>query len=185
MAALLCCQLVFAAPVSSFGAERLTVSAVSNIFDSFFASFDAATERITVTYFVQSSEWKILNAQWTLTYDPEYLELDDAEDVNYTIDDDVAIGYMMPFAGDDGVYNIDDPGAVVANTSKLNGYRIKEKDGSKVGFVSATFKPLKAGSTVVSLDAEVVTLKKGGTEIKVVDGSRITDETISFIPEKT
>ncbi len=169
------------------GADDLTVTAKSksNVFAETSATVDSTADRITVSYFVQNGDYKILNAQWELYYDTEYLELVSEEGVNYTDDEGTKIGNMMPFAGDDGTYNIETPGVVVANTSKLSGYAMKEKDGSKIGFVTATFKPLKAGSTEVMLDAQIITLKKGKAEPKLVDESKLVNDEIPYTPEKT
>lgn len=134
--------------------EILTVTAKSNAFDETAGEFYPSVEKITVTYYIQCS-YKLLNTQWILNYDPEYLELIDEDEINYYIDDGDIEGYMMPFAGGDGVYNLSYRGKVVANTSSTNGYNIS----ARCGYVSATFKPLKAGKTEVYLDTQVFTLK--------------------------
>lgn len=168
----------------SAAAADLTVTADSNIFKSFTKTVDSAADEVTVTYFVQNSDLKIMNAQWELQYDPEYLQLIDTDGVNYELDGEDVIGNMMPFAGDDGVYNINFPGKVICNMSKLNGYKMN-KSGEKVGFVTATFKPVKAGETTVYLDTQVVTLKDSNGEYPLVDESAIVDNTITYAPANT
>ena len=158
--------------------EILTVTAKSNAFDETAGEFYPSVEKITVTYYIQCS-YKLLNTQWILNYDPEYLELIDEDEINYYIDDGDIEGYMMPFAGDDGVYNLSYRGKVVANTSSTNGYNIS----ARCGYVSATFKPLKAGKTEVYLDTQVFTLKSSGGDIHVIENSELLVDDVPFTPE--
>lgn len=168
--------------------DNLTITATSNAYESVTKTVDAAEDEITVTYYIQSTK-KLLNFQWVLTYDSEVLELIDTDGVNYTRDEDdpteLAESNFTPFTKGNGVFNITVPGKVSGNDSKVAGYKIGSST-AKVGFVTATFKPLKSGETTVNLDVQVLNLKDSAGEYEVFKSSNRTDNNENDItPDKT
>ena len=133
--------------------DTLKVNATSNYFQTVSTTVNKDEEYVTVTYFINSSK-DILDTQWTLTYDPAFLEFDKS------VNTDSAKGSinLMPMVDNlawnnmkDGDYN-----RIKANATKLELYKFADK--GFVPFVTATFKILKKGETEVNLNVENLTL---------------------------
>ena len=167
------------------GAADLTIAATSNIGASATETIDSTTGQVTVTYYVNCATADLMNAQWTLTYDSEYLTFDTTNGANLSYNDndidDVNEYFMMPFANGDGVFNFGRTNEVIGNLTSLGKYKLSS-NGSKVEFVSIKFKPKKAGNTTVNLDVEVSQVVKNGAtdESDFIMNSEIVDNTVAL-----
>ena len=150
--------------------EGLNVKATSNYFPEFTQHFDASTDTVTVTYFI-NSEKRMLNSQWKLTYDPSVLKFN--ADKNVDEDDNWT---FMPQAGD-AVCNAADAGIVKGNCTSLKLYRLQTKTGGKVPFVSVTFDVVGTGNTTVNLELEVMQIANLDPTTKQEDPD--TEETVA------
>ena len=150
--------------------EGLNVKATSNYFPEFTQHFDASTDTVTVTYFI-NSEKRMLNSQWKLTYDPSVLKFN--ADKNVDEDDNWT---FMPQAGD-AVCNPADAGIIKGNCTSLKLYRLQTKTGGKVPFVSVTFDVVGTGNTTVNLELEVMQIANLDPTTKQEDPD--TEETVA------
>ena len=150
--------------------EGLNVKATSNYFPEFTQHFDASTDNVTVTYFI-NSEKRMLNSQWKLTYDPSVLKFN--ADKNVDEDDNWT---FMPQAGD-AVCNPADAGIIKGNCTSLKLYRLQTKTGGKVPFVSVTFDVVGTGNTTVNLELEVMQIANLDPTTKQEDPD--TEETVA------
>ena len=157
--------------------DTLKVNATSNYFQTVSTTVNKDEEYVTVTYFINSSK-DILDTQWTLTYDPAFLEFDKS------VNTDSAKGSinLMPMVDNlawnnmkDGDYN-----RIKANATKLELYKFADK--GFVPFVTATFKILKKGETEVNLNVENLTLSltdddmtNPNEEVAVIVNGKIND----------
>ena len=140
--------------VASFSAsaaeEKFSVTANSNFFPERTETFNADTDTLTVSFYIKSDQMMI-NSQWNLYFDPDVLAYDDTDGVNQTgiYFDGELLGYELnisPVAIEDG-YIINtgkvDIGEIHGNNSNAYPvYELKREDGSKIGFVTVTFKVL-------------------------------------------
>lgn len=176
-----------ATATGSVAAADLTVAATSNLGASTTQTVDS-TGKVTVTYYVNVADTKMLNIQWTLTYDQAYLQFDETDGVNLNyVDGDVDSYNMMPAVGTadtSAVYNYDRTNEILGNTSKLAKFNLSD-NGSKVALVSVTFNALQAGSTTVNLDVEVAQIVKGTAtdETNLFFDSEIVDTTVNLNAE--
>ena len=129
--------------------EVLTVKATSNLFPEKVQSFNAESNKVTVTYFFES-EKDVLNAEWYLTYDPEVLKLNPEDNFNGSD----APNYMPVVGANGAVYNSNIPGQLNASASSLSLYSFSEKSA----FVTVTFEVIGEGETAVDLQVKVLTL---------------------------
>ena len=150
--------------------EGLNVKATSNYFPEFTQHFDASTDTVTVTYFI-NSEKRMLNSQWKLTYDPSVLKFN--ADKNVDEDDNWT---FMPQAGD-AVCNPADAGIIKGNCTSLKLYRLQTKTGGKGPFVSVTFDVVGTGNTTVNLELEVMQIANLDPTTKQEDPD--TEETVA------
>ena len=141
--------------------KGLTVNATSNYFPAFSTFVKEGEEYVTVTYFIDSSK-DMLNCEWELDYNPDFLQFDNAVNVNEAGD-----GLNLMPQVDDLVFNIitkDDgsqAGRIKANCTKLKLYKFANK--GYVPFVTATFKVVGSGETTVDLRLNILTISKLGS----------------------
>ena len=146
------------------------VNATSNVFPATKQTFDASTNTVTVTYYLQCSK-RMLNSQWTLKYDPSVLQFNasknETEDGNWN---------FMPVATDAvcNPYIADMPGTIKGNCTNLNLYKLSTSAGSKVAFVTVTFDVIGSGSTTVDLQLEVMQIANLGSD-KMIDFDSVED----------
>ncbi len=137
---------VAAADGDAGSGSDLKVTATSNFFPTKEQSFtqeeiNANNGKVTVTYFIQSED-RLVNADWTLTYDGTVLALN--EEANQ---------HMMPIATDAQVNFTPtsvQPG-VKGNCTSLNTYFLCDENGDRTAFVTATFDVIGSGDTTVNL----------------------------------
>ncbi len=137
---------VAAADGDAGSGSDLKVTATSNFFPPKEQSFtqeeiNANNGKVTVTYFIQSED-RLVNADWTLTYDGTVLALN--EEANQ---------HMMPIATDAQVNFTPtsvQPG-VKGNCTSLNTYFLCDENGDRTAFVTATFDVIGSGDTTVNL----------------------------------
>ena len=146
------------------------VNATSNVFPATKQTFDASTNTVTVTYYLQCSK-RMLNSQWTLKYDPSVLQFNasknETEDGNWN---------FMPVSTDAvcNPYIADMPGTIKGNCTNLNLYKLSTSAGSKVAFVTVTFDVIGSGSTTVDLQLEIMQIANLGSD-KMIDFDSVED----------
>ena len=131
------------APVAAGDGDKLVVTAKSNITPTYTQSFDPTTGQVTVTYWIQMTEKYMINAQWTMSYDKEYLTIDTTKGVN--TDSKGKKNLMFRVTESAGTIVNTDPesmpkGGIKANASDLDGYDLND-EGKRIPFVSVTFNP--------------------------------------------
>ncbi len=159
--------------VSPTTSDKLTVKGTSNFFPESIQTFDADTDTVTVTYYINSSK-KLWNSQWVLSYDPSVLSYNEEKNSNVTD--------FMPFATSGTISNVNpkgESGTIYGNVSSSRLESLTTESGDKVAFVTVTFDVLKAESTTVDLNVEVLYLSdKDYNDEAIVEDSVIqTHET--------
>ncbi len=149
-----CIQLYLAEFIADTGrtgeilsTSSFSVTASSNFFPQNTVEFSADTNKLTVTYFI-NSEKSLLETDWLLSYDgtvlqpvgSDYMPVVPSLQIN-TSPSSVQYG-------------------VSGNTSVLSLCPLKTSGGAQVPFVSATFNVLSAQDTQVSLNVKDLTLSK-------------------------
>ena len=208
---LLCLILAFSSvslfSVSASAADKiLTVNATSNIPELFPGSSmeissDSGSDQVTVTYWYNTKDYCMLNCEFTLTYDRNYLEYDHTENVNEKSN---KRGKLVPLfvknAFVDGepegiIFNTNpasyvegDTGAIKANCTNTTGYDVCE---GKSAFVSVTFNVKKySGETNVNLQLKTMGFRKEGetsvNPVYLVQKSRIVEDSpVEYVADKS
>lgn len=208
---LLCLILVFSSvslfSVSASAADKiLTVNATSNIPELFPGSSmeissDSGSDQVTVTYWYNTKDYCMLNCEFTLTYDRNYLEYDHTDNVNEKLN---KRGKLVPLfvknAFVDGepegiIFNTNpasyvegDTGAIKANCTNTTGYDVCE---GKSAFVSVTFNVKKySGETNVNLQLKTMGFRKEGetsvNPVYLVQKSRIVEDSpVEYVADKS
>ena len=123
--------------------KTLTVNATSNLFPASNVVVPEEEEFVTVTYYFQS-EKEILDADFALEYDAEYLEIE---------------SILTPYT--EGVtINSEEPGKIYGVMSNLDLYYFDEK----TPFISVVFKKHNVGETEVNLYVDNLTLSVSNAE---------------------
>lgn len=141
----------------------LKVNATSNYFPTASVTVDEGEAYVTVTYFINSPK-DMLNVQWTLTYDPAYLEFVEADNMNAANNSN-----LMPMV-DDLVWNADGKNYMKANASDLELYKFAGK--GLVPFITVTFQVIGSGETDVDLNVEVLTLSLPDSDTQMTDSKQ-------------
>ena len=129
----------------------ITINTTSNYFPATRRTLKDSSE-VTLT-FTLSSYYKLLSAQWELTYDTSKLRL------KSSLDD------AMPYVSDDAVVQEKTQGTIKGNFSKLSLVNYKsEKD-----FVTLTFDIIGSGSTTVNMNVVNIGVKNEGKTGYIVD----------------
>lgn len=208
---LLCLILAFSSvslfAVSASAAENiLTVNATSNIPELFPGSSmeissASGSDQVTVTYWYNTKDYCMLNCEFTLTYDRNYLEYDHTDNVNEKLN---KRGKLVPLfvknAFVDGepegiIFNTNpasyvegDTGAIKANCTNTTGYDVCE---GKSAFVSVTFNVKKySGETNVNLQLKTMGFRKEGetsvNPVYLVQKSRIVEDSpVEYVADKS
>ena len=208
---LLCLILAFSSvslfAVSASAAENiLTVNATSNIPELFPGSSmeissASGSNQVTVTYWYNTKNYCMLNCEFTLTYDRNYLEYDHTDNVNEKLNER---GKLVPLfvknAFVDGepegiIFNTNpasyvegDTGAIKANCTNTNGYDVCE---GKSAFVSVTFNVKKySGETNVNLQLKTMGFRKEGettvNPVYLVSKSQIVKNSpVEYVADKS
>ena len=174
-------------------ADKLTVNAKSNIMPTITKSFDPNTEMITVTWWLQVPDEKMVNTQCILTYDKNKLTVNKEDNQIYVEDDDEYLDAILRITKGNGTVTNYEPATlpdganagIKFNASKLAGYALsKGKDKDKVAFVSVTFRPVNGatGETDVNLNVEIMSLKDGDNTKYFINNSEILMPDLKYIP---
>ncbi|MEE0856515.1 MAG: starch-binding protein [Ruminococcus sp.] len=146
--------------------DSLYVKATSNYFPTYKYVFDKDTNKITVTYSINTSK-NLVNAEWYLKYDSSVLKFNSADNKN-------ADGgwNIMPKAADSVINASDpeDPNLISGNASSVgNPYKIQSTNGKPVDFATFTFEVLKPGKTEINLSVRNLTLGLKDNETMMLD----------------
>ncbi len=208
---LLCLILAFSSvslfAVSASAAENiLTVNATSNIPELFPGSSmeissASGSNQVTVTYWYNTKNYCMLNCEFTLTYDRNYLEYDHTDNVNEKLNEkDKLVPLFVKNAFVDGepegiIFNTNPAsfaegniGAIKANCTNTNGYDVCE---GKSAFVSVTFNVKRnSGETNVNLQLKTMGFRKEGetsvNPVYLVQKSRIVEDSpVEYVADKS
>lgn len=139
--------------------DGVEITATSNFFPTFTQKFDADTDTVTVTYYINSAK-SMLNNEWVLTFDSSVLQYNESK--NTKVDD------FMPCVISGGYSNISNSSTIKGNSTSLKLNSLSSADGSKVGYVSVTFDVVGTGKTEVNLlvkEFTVANLNASGTRV--------------------
>ena len=159
---------LFAVSASAVEDDTLKVNVTSNVPELF---PDSSSEvslndgKVTVTYWFNTPGYNMLDAQFVLTYQREYLKYNNDDGVNKSGRTSLIIRSALDDSGlTDGVTVNTNPdsyknntvtGAIKGNcTNAQYGYNTKENE--RKAFISVTFNALKAGETTVNLELAVI-----------------------------
>lgn len=173
----------------SVASQGVNVTVKSNIFPEFTKSFDADTDTLTVSYYIQC-EKDMLNSQWALTYDPTVLRFNPSKNI---LDDDNGVRFMPQATDCVSNYEVPNhPEMILGNCSRLSLYKLSTKEGGRVPFVTATFDVIGSGDTTVNLNLEIMQIAKvdskthlvdAATEEDVVEYDKIFDTSVPIVRE--
>ena len=173
----------------SVASQGVNVTVKSNIFPEFTKSFDADTDTLTVSYYIQC-EKDMLNSQWALTYDPTVLRFNPSKNI---LDDDNEVRFMPQATDCVSNYEVPNhPEMILGNCSRLSLYKLSTKEGGRVPFVTATFDVIGSGDTTVNLNLEIMQIAKvdskthlvdAATEEDVVEYDKIFDTSVPIVRE--
>ena len=170
--------------------DKLTVAATSNIFPQASTTFDPGTKQITTTWWINIESLKMVNTQFTITYDKSKLEFDETDGVNQVYEDgEVANSLVLRATKGGGTVVNTNPesipnGGILGNASRLNGFKLTNSD-DRVPFISVTFKPKNGaeGLTVVNLDVEIMQLGNSASDSTyLIDHSKIVNTEVAYLP---
>ena len=176
---------------------KLKVNAVSNIMPTVSKTFDAATDTITCTWWIQSPKQKMVNVQGIITYDDKVLTTNQEMNQTYDEEEDEYNDAILRITGGvatvtnytPNLENLPKDGnnnGIRFNASQLKGYNMyKGKDGNKVPFVSVTFKKADGatGETNVHLYIEILSYKDGDNNPYLIKDMEIVDSEFQYIPD--
>ena len=211
ISALLCLILAFSSvslfAVSASAADKiLTVNATSNIPELFPGSSmeissASGSDQVTVTYWYNTKDYCMLNCEFTLTYDRNYLEYDHTDNVNEKLNEkDKLVPLFVKNAFVDGepegiIFNTNPAsfaegniGAIKANCTNTNGYDVCE---GKSAFVSVTFNVKRnSGETNVNLQLKTMGFRKEGettvNPVYLVSKSQIVKNSpVEYVADKS
>ncbi len=147
----------------------LHVKATSNYFPTYSYAFDENTNKITVTYALNSKK-DLVNTEWYLKYDSNVLKFNNKDNMN-----EDGVWNIMPKAADSVINAKDpeDPNLISGNASSVgNPYKISSKDDKDVDFLTFTFEVINPGqkaNTIVDLSVRNLTLGVKDTETMMLD----------------
>lgn len=118
--------------------DKLKVNATSNVFPTAKAEFNKTTNQVVVTYKLDAT-MDVVDAQWTLTYDPSVLKVSSAKNI-------------MPNV-DGAVINNKTSGTLKGNFSTVDPVTFSNND-----FVKVVFNVVGTGETNVNLNVEYLSL---------------------------
>ncbi|MGN0512615.1 MAG: dockerin type I domain-containing protein [Lachnospiraceae bacterium] len=153
--------------------DSIKVNATSNYFPTASTIVDEDGEYVTVTYFIDSNDMDLLDLQWTLTYDPAFLEFDESVNKKDGREDSINLMPMLEFNFMWNHTNDENTKKIKAIAQDVDGYAFANK--GLVPFVSATFKIIGSGETEVNLYVECLSLVN---ETVVVNSGAVNEEII-------
>ena len=180
-------------PVTQPSGKSLTVMATSNIFPQTSTTFNPETNQITVTWWINVETAKMVNTQFSVSYDNRVLEYDKTDGVNQVYDEDfpdeISNYLVLRVTKGNGTIINTEPesmpnGGIRGNATRLNGFKLTNADEC-VPFVSVTFNPKDdaEGLTVVNLDVEIMQLVDSNENLfYFVNQSKIVNDDISYLP---
>ncbi len=211
LSALMVASMFTALNFTAFAADsKLTIRANSNIFPTQTQEFNADTNQITVTWWMQVSDANMVNTQCVITYDSSKLAVDMTDGVNSTVEDGKRVDRILRVT--DGVGTVtnyapqqtyldlhennpsgkfldgesDNDASIKVNSVNLEGRELTESNG-KVPFVSVTFNPKDGaqGVTNVNLYVEIMQIRGESEEEEhyFIARSEIADNKVSYMPE--
>ena len=211
LSALMVASMFTALNFTAFAADsKLTIRANSNIFPTQTQEFDADTNQITVTWWMQVSDANMVNTQCVITYDSSKLAVDMTDGVTSTVEDGKRVDRILRVT--DGVGTVtnyapqhtytdlhennpsgkfldgesDNDASIKVNSVNLEGRELTESNG-KVPFVSVTFNPKDGaqGVTNVNLYVEIMQIRGESEEEEhyFIARSEIADNKVSYMPE--
>ncbi len=142
--------------VAGYAAEgKLTVNLKSNVADAKTVTYDLAkSSTFTASFNVKAAD-KIINTQGYMTYDRDCITL---------------TGFELKKVGS-AIINKNQINRVDFNSSDIAG-----ADFTKGGdLVVATFKIVKAGSTDINLDFDIITATKNDKDVEIVSDGKVVD----------
>ncbi len=136
------------------------------------------------------TEKYMINAQWTMSYDKDYLTIDNTKGVNTDSKGKKNLIFRVT-EGAGTIVNTEvesmPKGGIKANASDLDGYDLND-EGDRVPFVSVTFNPTgKTGNTEVVLDVEIMNVKNDDDpkEDFFIKNSEIVQKDLEYLPKET
>ena len=177
---------LFAVSASAVEDDKLTVNVTSNVPELFpYSSSEVSLNdgKVTVTYWFNTPDYDMLDAQFVLTYEREFLKYNDENGVNKSGRKSLIIRSALAESGVTVNTNPDSykdntvTGAIKGNcTNAQNGYDTREN--ARKAFISVTFNTLKAGETTVHLDLVVMGFRhkdspKSSEPVFLVKGSNL------------
>ena len=181
---------LFAVSASAAEEDTLKVNVTSNVpelFPDSSSEVSLSEGTVTVTYWFNTPDYDMLDAQFVLTYEREFLKYNDDNGVNRSNRKSLIIRSALDDSGlTDGVTVNTNPdsykdntvtGAIKGNcTNAQNGYDTREN--ARKAFISVTFNTLKAGETTVHLDLVVMGFRhkdspKSSEPLFLVKGSNL------------
>lgn len=145
----------------------LTVNATSNYFPMASAKYNASTNQVTVTYYMQSAK-NVLDTQWYISYDPSILSVADVNTVKS----------ICPTMDGRGAYvnlknKADGVGYVRFGASDLSLYDFSEKTPfATVVFDVNDISKVSPVSTTVDLVVEVLRVSEVNSDTEMTDSSK-------------
>ena len=162
--------------------DGLTVNATSNIFADKTVSFtkaqlDASDKLVKVTFNIESA-WRMVNADWLLTYDGAVLEFDEAAN---TSGDKLTVMPVVDESGMSPAVINTKPTSVEyglkGNCTDLHAYYLNSEGGGEAAFVSVIFKVIGSGDTTVDLQVSEMKV----TEMEEGQSTSDTNKEVQFI----
>lgn len=170
-------------------------STASDLFPTATSTFDASTEKVTVTYWYNLPDYSMVNSEWVLTYDSNALQYDETDGVNQKTERGVVKSYVMRSTNSSYTTvnvkkdeNGKEEGRIVGNCSDPGGYPVDE---GRVAFISVTFKVLKpVKDSTVNLDLKVMQVRgydwePAAKQVDFVKEGQIINEDVDYVSNPT
>lgn len=164
-------------PMSASAATESKITVSSNVMDDVTYTYGDYTEQVTVSYYLEYN-YKILEQQSVLTYDPAVLKLADTNTEET----------YMPVMTNGSMVNDATEGKIVMTSTTTKFYNFTEKGV----FVTATFDVIGSGDTAIDLDVQILTATTANklseysekTEVPLVYDSEVKND-FTFTAEAT
>ena len=171
-----CTEPIYTEPVPTVPAKNeLTVNTTSNFFTSQTATYNNRTNKLVVTYYIQSVK-DLLNTQWEMTYDPDILSVSKDINTKETICPSFTTGNALTL----------NEGVIKFNTYNLSLFDIssEEKIFARVVFDVNDFEALGIYDTTINLNVINLTVSSldnytsmtdENEEVKIVYNGQYSD----------
>ena len=177
---------MFSVGASAASDDPLTLNVTSNcpnLFGNSEISIAAGTERVTVTYYINTPDYRIMNSEWLLTYSSDALTPDfKTEGINFSYDEDGGKYYRLlrftpglsngtvgqvvnedSASGSDAEHNIK---AICGNVTNTTGFNTVADE--KREFLSVTFRVKKGAPSSANVNLVLKTIQvcpRGGNYV--------------------